>query len=387
MILAHATLVAPQGLIPGGWIGFSSEGLITSLGVGTPPLDPVTIDLRGAFLSPGFVDLHIHGALQRDTMEASEEAFSIIANYHATGGTTSLLLTTISAPMKDIHRVLETARHFPNTHAGARVLGIHVEGPYFSPDKPGAHELELIHPPTDPDEVAGLLAYADVIRQLTIAPELDGALSLIERARERGILVSGGHSNCWAGDAEAARAHGMTQVTHTYNCMSSARRLGVFREAGLLEYALSEPDLACELIADGRHVSPTLMRALYQAKGPDKIQLITDATGGAGLAAGMRYSLGKIHCIVSEGVGMLEDGSAIAGSTCRMIDGVRQLVEVVGIPLQEAVQMATYNPACALGLETEIGVLQTGARADFVIFNDRFEVAQTWVGGQIVFGE
>lgn len=385
MILAHATLIAPQGLIPGGWVSFSSEGLIAEVGLGTPPADPVTIDLRGAFLAPGFVDLHIHGALQRDTMEATEEAFANIAGYHASGGTTSLLLTTITARLDSIAAVLETARRFPNTHAGARVLGIHVEGPFFSPEKPGAHDVSLLHPPTDPEETALLLEYADVVRQLTIAPELPGALSFMDRARERGVIVSGGHSNCWAEEAEAARAHGMTQVTHTYNCMSSARRRGVFREAGLLEYALSEPDLACELIADGRHVSPTLMRALYQAKGPDKIQLVTDATGGAGLAEGTRYALGKIDCLVKDGVGMLADGSAIAGSTCRMIDGVRQLVEVVGLPLQEAVQMATYNPARALGREAEIGVLSKGARADFVIFSEYFEVKQTWVGGQIVF--
>ncbi|HEX8372891.1 MAG TPA: amidohydrolase family protein, partial [Chthoniobacterales bacterium] len=234
MILANAILVLAERLVPQGWISFSSEGIILDLGQGTPPPDPITIDVRNHYLAPGFVDLHIHGAMGRDTMEATHEAFAAIAEFHASGGTTSLALTTLSAPEQEVLAVLDAARSFTNTHAGAQVLGIHLEGVYFSPEKPGAHDPSILHSPTDLAELDRLLAYSDVITQMTLAPELPGALPLIERLSTAGIIPSGGHSDCWAEEAEAARAHGMTQVTHTYNCMSSARRRGAFREAGLL---------------------------------------------------------------------------------------------------------------------------------------------------------
>ena len=385
MILANAILVLPDRLVPNGWVAFSSEGTILDVGDGTPPADPITIDLRSHYLSPGFVDGHVHGALQRDTMEATHDAFAAIAEYHASGGTTSLALTTVSATGDKILAVLKAARTFANTHPGAQLLGIHLEGPFFSPHKAGAHDPALLHPPVDAGEVEQWLAYADCITQMTLAPELPGALELITRLDEAGIIPSGGHSDCWADEAEAARIHGMSQVTHAYNCMSSARRRGPFREAGLLEYALSEPEIVCELIADGRHVSPTLMRALYQAKGAAGISLITDAGAGAGLGEETSYRLGTVECVVRDGVGMLADGSAIAASTCRMIDSVRNLVEMAEIPLVEAVRMATFNPAVAQRRDRKIGLLQAGYRADFSIFSAAFAIRQTWVGGQIVF--
>lgn len=385
MILANAILMLPDRLIPQGWVAFSQEGIILEIGQGAPPADPITIDVRNHYLSPGFVDLHVHGAKRRDAMEATPEAFAAIAEYHASGGTTSLALTTISALEEDIVAVLETMRNFTNTHAGAQVLGIHIEGPYFSPNKPGAHHPALLHPPTDLAELDRLLAYRDVITQMTLAPELPGALALIERLVESEIIASGGHSDCWAEEAEAARIHGMSQVTHAYNCMSSARRRGALREAGLLEYAMSEPEILCELIADGRHVSPTLMRALWQSKGESGISLVTDATAGAGLDDGEHYTLGAIDCVVKDGVGMLADGSAIAGSTSRMIDCVRNMVELADVSLVDAVRMATLNPARALRRERKVGILQPNYRADCAIFSTDFKIRQTWVSGQIVF--
>ena len=385
MVLANAILVLSERLVSHGWISFSAEGVISEIGQGCPPDDPVTVDVQSHYLSPGFIDLHVHGAIGRDTMEASEDAFASIAEFHASGGTTSIALTTISAQLEKMTAVLEMARNFSNTHAGARLLGIHLEGPFFSSEKQGAHDPRLLRSPTDSAEIDHLLRYEDVIRQVTLAPELPGALSFISRLSEAGIIVSGGHSNCWAEEAEEARLHGMSQVTHVYNCMSSARCRGPFREAGLLEYALSEPEIRCELIADGRHVSPTLMRAIYQAKGPDGISLVTDATAGAGCDDGTAFDLGGLSCVVANGVGMIADGSTIAGSTIRMIDGIKNLVQLVEIPLVEAVQMATCNPAEALGMAKEIGALSVGARADFTIFSSDFVVRQTWVGGQIVF--
>jgi N-acetylglucosamine-6-phosphate deacetylase len=172
----------------------------------------------------------------------------------------------------------------------------------------------------------------------------------------------------------------MRSVTHTFNCMSSARRRGVYRVGGLLEFALSEPQISCELIADGHHVSPTLMRMLYYAKGAGGICLVTDATAGAGLPNGSRFSLFGNDCIVEGGVCLLADRSALAGSGSQMIDLVRTMVHKVDVPLHEAVAMATQNPARAIGLENK-GCLAVGADADFVVLSPRLEVARTFVAG------
>jgi N-acetylglucosamine-6-phosphate deacetylase len=207
---------------------------------------------------------------------------------------------------------------------------------------------------------------------------------LIEALVGAGIRASGGHSDAWDEEAAAGFAHGMRQVTHTYNCMSSARRRGAFRVAGLLEFALGEPEILCELIADGYHVSPTLMKALYRAKGPGGIALVTDAGGGAGLASGEAFALGEIQGVVDGGVALTADRKALCSSTSRMNQLVRNMVELVDVPLFEAVRMATLNPARALGLEEQIGVLQPGARADLVVLDDGLEVAMTFVDGQRV---
>ena len=245
------------------------------------------IDLNGNYLAPGFIDLHVHGALGRDTMEASAEAFRSICDFHASGGTTSLLLTTATAPLNEIVKVLQAVRDF--RPAIRPIAGVHVEGPFISKAKSGAQRAEFIQDPS-PAAVRQLLEHADVLKRVTIAPELSGALEAIEFFQAHGISVSGGHSDAWDEDARAAFDRGMRSVTHTFNCMSSARRRGVYRVAGLLEFALSEPDISCELIADGHHVSLTLMKMLYRAKGPQGICLVTDATAGAGIAGTDRSS-------------------------------------------------------------------------------------------------
>jgi N-acetylglucosamine-6-phosphate deacetylase len=207
---------------------------------------------------------------------------------------------------------------------------------------------------------------------------------MISRLRMNNVVVSGGHSDASDTEALAGFEYGMRHVTHTFNAMSSARRRGIYREAGLLEFALSESAITCELIADGHHVSPTLMKMLYRAKGPGGIVLVTDATAGAGLPVGKEFSLAGRHCIVDEGVCLLADRSALAGSASRMIDLVRNLVNQVGIPLHEAVAMASANPARAIGLNTK-GRLEAGADADFVVLSPELEVLQTYVDGERIF--
>jgi N-acetylglucosamine-6-phosphate deacetylase len=336
------------------------------------------LDLHGNYLAPGFIDLHLHGALGRDTMEASTEAFRVICDHHASGGTTSLLLTTATAPLDRITDVLSAVRDCRSSIT--RIAGVHVEGPFISKAKCGAQRAEFIQSPSRPS-VQPLLDYADVIKRITIAPELPGALETIENFYANGVSVSGGHTDAWDEEAREGFARGMRSVTHTFNCMSSARRRGIYRVGGLVEFALSEPRISCELIADGHHVSETLMKMLYRAKGPRGICLVTDATAGAGLPNGSQFSLFGRDCLVDDGVCLLADHSALAGSVSRMVDLVRTMIMKVNVPLHEAVMMATENPARAIGLETK-GRLEVGADADLVILSPELEVVRTLAGGE-----
>jgi N-acetylglucosamine-6-phosphate deacetylase len=380
MVLTNARLIFPDGIRDGLDV-VVDEGKITAIREQTRARGEDVVDLGGNYLAPGFVDLHVHGAVGRDTMEASAEAFRSICDFHASGGTTSLLLTTATAPMDNLLEVLNAVRTCRSSIS--RIAGVHVEGPFISKAKCGAQRAEFIQDPS-PITVRQLLEHSDMIKRITIAPELPGALEAIENFHERQISVSGGHSDAWDEDAGAGFDRGMRSVTHTFNCMSSARQRGVYRVGGLLEFALSEPQVSGELIADGHHASATLMKMLYHAKGPGGICLVTDATAGAGLPDGSRFSLFGNDCIVEGGVCLLADRSALAGSASRMIDLVKTTVDIVEIPLQEAIGMATENPATAIGLETK-GRLAVDADADFVVLSPGLDVLRTFCGGEEVF--
>lgn len=371
MILTNTRTVFPDGVRDDFEI-VCEEGRLVEIRPGgkTPAAD--AIDLRGNYLAPGFVDLHLHGARGHDAMEATPAAFRAICEYHARGGTTSLLLTTATAPIAEIVKVLRAVREHHDEFP--EIVGVHVEGPFVSPARAGAQRAEFIRHP-DAESVSRLLEYADVIRRITLAPELPGALEAITRFRAAGIAVSGGHSDAWDEEAQAGFEQGLRHVTHTFNCMSSARRRNGKRVAGLLEFALSEPETVCELIADGHHVSPTLMRMLYRAKGASGICLVTDATAGAGLPNESHFDLAGRACVVSDGACYLADRSALAGSAAQMIDLVRTMVREVGVPLHEAIAMASTNPARALrGQRT--GKIEVGAEANFVVLSPELEVVE-----------
>ena len=380
MIFKNGRLIFPNGVRDGLDL-VSESGLITAIRGQAPAMGEEIVDLQGNFLAPGFIDLHVHGAMGRDTMEASPKAFRAICDYHASGGTTSLLLTTATAPIKVIVKVANAVRDCRSSIK--QIAGVHVEGPFISKAKAGAQRANLMREPTK-KMFAPLLRHYDVIRRMTLAPELPGALQLIDELRRNGVSVSGGHSDAWEDEARAGFEHGIRSVTHTFNCMSSTRRRGIDRVAGLLEFAMSEPEIICELIADGHHVSPTLMKMLYRAKGARGICLVTDATAGAGLKDGSKFSLSGTKCIVKKGVCLLADESALAGSASRMIDLVRTMVMKVGVPLHEAVSMATDTPAFVIGL-TGKGQFKIGSDADLVVISPELEVLRTFLAGEEIF--
>lgn len=380
MILTNLRAVLSDGIRDGLEI-VVENGVITEIREPTRGDGRERLDLRGNYLAPGFIDLHVHGAMGRDTMEASAEAFRAICEFHATGGTTSLLLTTATAPLDDIQAVVSAVSVCQSEMP--QIAGVHMEGPFISRARPGAQRAEFIRNP-EAKLVARLLEQSGIIRRVTLAPELEGGLEAIASFSSRGVSVSGGHTDAWDEQARAGFEHGMRSATHTFNCMSSARRRGIHRVAGMLEFALSEPGMGCELIADGHHVATTLMKMLYRAKRAAGICLVTDATAGAGLAEESRFQLAGRDCVVRQGACLLEDGSALAGSASRMIDLVRVMVRDVLVPLHEAVAMASESPARSIGLENK-GRLAIGAAADFVVISPELEVQRTFVDGKEIF--
>ena len=380
MIFTNGRLIFPNAIRDGLEV-VADDGKIADIRKRTSTPGRRIVDLAGNYLAPGFIDLHIHGAKGRDTMEASLEAFQAICDYHASGGTTSLLLTTATAPNKAIIKVLEAVRDCRSSMP--QIAGVHVEGPFIAKTKSGAQRATLIRKPA-PKAYGPLLEYADVIKRMTIAPELPGAIELIQQLRDRNIDPSGGHSDAWEEHARAAFEKGMRSVTHTFNCMSMSRRRGRDRVAGLLEFAMGERDISCELIADGHHVSATLIKMLYQAKGARGICLVTDATAGAGLPAGSKFSLYGTHCLVEGGVCLLADRSALAGGASRMIDLVRTMVQKIDVSLPEAIAMATDTPAHAIGLHAK-GQFMIGGDADFVVISPELEVVKTFCCGEEIY--
>ena len=344
-----------------------------------------SLDLRGGYLAPGFIDLHIHGGSGRDTMEASTDAFRTITEFHLRGGTTSIALTTVTAAEPEILGVLDAVKSVKDQSlGGSRIIGVHVEGPFISKEKPGAQNQTQIRAPRE-SEWRKYLRYGKLITEMTLAPEIDGALPLIRALKKNGTIISGGHTNATEEHLHPALAAGLNHSTHTFNCMSTAAKRGPYRVAGMLEFALAHREICCELIADGVHVAPTLMKMLFNAKGRDGVCLITDATGGAGLKPGTPFDVGGVAARVTPAAALTADGSALAGSTLTMIEAVRRSVQLAGAPLVDAVRMASLNPARQLRREHELGSIEVGKRADLVWFDDQFRVRGVWMDGDARF--
>ncbi len=356
------------------------------------------IEINGCYVSPGFIDIHVHGGGGHDVMEGTLDALDTIAQTHAKGGTTAWLATTVTAPIDEIAHALHAINQ--GMIAGlesAKLLGAHVEGPYLHPDQAGAQNPVHLRLP-DPREYFLLLDRFPCTRRVSVAPELPGALELGNELRKRGILASIGHSNASYAEVLKAIEAGFSHVTHIYSGMSSVHRVSAYRIPGVLEATLVLDELTTEMIADGHHLPPSLMRLVLKAKGTNQVCVVTDAIAAAGLGPG-QYQIGGLDVIVEDVVpdeyevklgpgsyvAKLVDRSAFAGSAATMIMLVRNLVNLVGLPLLEAVKMATWVPARILGLSTERGLLAPGFKADLTVFDENFNVKMTIVEGKIVY--
>lgn len=339
------------------------------------------LDMQGAYIAPGLIDIHIHGAAGQSFNDPREEAYSTIVKENARRGITALLATLATAPLPDLVATLAFCRQWCSTaHAGAQVLGVHLEGPYFSPAFCGAQDPQALRTPDD-GSAEDLLAFHDVLRIMSYAPELPGACELTTRLIELGIVPAAGHSAARDQDVWAVRDRGLKHVIHIWSAQSTVIKEGPWRKPGLLEATLASADLTGEIIADNKHLPATLMQIAYRCLGPDRLCIISDAISGAGLADGSYYVMGNMRYQVRSGVGMLLDGSAFAGSTTLLNEMLPILIDSVGIGVAEAVRMASLTPARVIGVEQSKGSITPGKDADIVIFDDRFQALRTMIHG------
>ena len=379
LVLTNARLVLPpdQGIMTG-FLRIEG-GMIREIGSGPPPEGESVIDCGGDFVGPGLVDIHLHGALGRDTMEASMDAFRVILIHHAGEGTTTAVLSTVASSTQRMIAVLAAAAGWRKTPGCAYLAGIHLEGPWFSSARRCAHEEAFLRNPTAA-EIDSLIGHAGVIRRVTLAPELSGSSAAVRTLGSAGIPVSVGHSDATEDEALECFRTGVRQVTHLHNAMSSLRKTDPPRR-GLAEAALESPGVICELIADGVHVTQELLREAFEAKGWEGIALVSDATAGSGLGEGQGFLLGGLECRIREGIPRTGDGK-LAGAASSLRQGVRIMNEVVGVPLVQAVAMASLVPAGMIGLESEVGSLEIGKRGDLIRFSPDWEIRGVWIEGR-----
>ena len=335
---------------------------------------------ENAVVLPGFIDEHIHGAGGADAMDATQEALETIAKTVASEGTTSFLATTMTQSRENILAAMNAVKAYrADSHGGARLLGVHLEGPFIAAAHKGAQPLEYVAKPDinvfdEYNEASG-----ECIKIVTLAPEENGASELICHLADKGIVASIGHTGAKCSDIEKAIAHGAKNVTHTYNAQSALHH----REIGTVGSAMLFDELACELIADTIHVSVPAIKLMAKCKPEGKLVLVTDAMRAKGLADG-ESELGGQKVFVKNGEARLADGT-LAGSVLLMNRAVENMVRKVGMTLEKACDLASANPAKALGIYNEAGSIREGKRADFAVLDDNFNVLYTVCGGEIIY--
>jgi len=382
----NGQVIIPNGIVNTGSLLIDDGKIIEVSSSNIDAPDAVELDARGRYISPGFIDIHVHGGGGHDFMDNTVEAFLGVAELHVKHGTTAMLPTTLSCEKADL---LETLRIYEEANKlntkGSQFIGIHIEGPYFSMNQRGAQDPRYIREP-DPAEYKEILSTSKSIKRWSAAPEQNGAIEFGKYMVEHGVLPAIAHTDAIYEDVIEAFNNGYTLATHFYSAMSGVTRRNAFRYAGVVESAYLIDDMDVEIIADGIHLPKPLLQLIYKIKRPQRTALITDAMRAAGMPPGESILGSKkdgTKVIVEDGVAKMPDRSSFAGSVATFDRLVRTMVQVAGVPLVEAVRMASETPARIMKMERK-GVLKKGNDADIVIFDENVHIAATIVNGKIV---
>lgn len=374
----HCDKIVSGGKITGGYVYFEN-GTILSAGANAQlPFDR-EISADGCYLSAGFIDSHTHGAAGFDFTSCTAEEAVRAVNFHAAHGTTTIFPTTLAADCGRTLNALSALRAARDGgEAKANIAGVHIEGPYFSPNMAGAQNRDYLSDPVESDYRLILDVYGDFVKKWSYAPERDQDGKFCKYLTERGVFASAGHTDATFADMKTAYDNGLRGVTHLYSCTSTITRERGFRRLGVTECAYYFEDMFAELIADGRHVPPELISLVFRLKGERHIMLVTDSLSvtGSGRREG---TLNGVEYCVEDGVAKLRDRSAFAGSVATMDALIRECVKA-GVPLARAVCAASETPARAYRLNK--GLISAGYDADFVLFDENITVKSVWVNGK-----
>lgn len=352
-------------------------GLIAEIGSGINEEEAKVIDGAGSFLIPGMIDVHIHGANGLDMMDGTVESVHEVSSACAASGCTSFLATSVTSSLEKLMKMIEAVKSVKGNEPGAKIAGLHLEGPYLHPKRKGMQNEEFLRNP-DIEEMTLILDAADgLVKMVTVAPELPGGFEMIKFLKSRGVVVSIAHSEANYDEAKHAFSCGASHITHCFNAMRPIHH----RDPGLVVAAFEEDKVSLQAIVDDVHLHPAIVRLMYKVKGSEKMVLVTDAMQAMGMGDGL-YNFGGHEVKVEKGVATLKDGT-LASSTITMNRSLEKTV-ACGIPLHEALVMATKTPADILELANK-GKIEKGADADLVLLDENFLVAWTMVEGNIVF--
>ncbi|MBL7698280.1 MAG: N-acetylglucosamine-6-phosphate deacetylase [Chitinophagaceae bacterium] len=384
----NGSIICPYRIIPRGTIVVTGETITAVVEGDLDVPGAIEIDAQGNYISPGFIDIHVHGGGGHDFMDCNETAFLKIAETHARYGTTAMLPTTLSCERGELLTTLDIYKDaVRNNVHGAQFLGMHIEGPYFAMNQRGAQDPRYIRDP-DPKEYRDIISRYDIIKRWSAAPELKGALTFAQYLKANNILPALAHTDATYEEVVKGFEHGYVLATHLYSGMSTITRRNAFRYAGALEASFLIEEMDVEVIADGRHVPAPLLQLALKMKGPGRIALITDAMRGAGMPEGESILGNKksgLKVIVEDGVAKMPDRTSFAGSVATADRLVRTMIQLADVPLSDAVRMATSTPARIIGAAEKKGSLAVGKDADIVIFDREISVKTTIIKGEQVY--
>jgi len=353
-----------------------------------PSPDDTVIDARGLYLSPGFIEVHVHGGGGHDFMDNTEEAVIGVCKTHLKHGTTAMLPSTLSSTNEELFANLGLIDEVSKTKEGMpEILGIHLEGPYFSPQKKGAQDPRYLRNP-ERAEYEHIFVNCPSIKIWSVAPELPGALEMGRWMRDNGIIASIAHSNAVFEDIVLARENGYTMLTHFYNGMSYLSRKGFQMSLGVAESGLYFDDLTAEVIADGNHVPANLLKLIYKIKGPDNICPGTDSMRAAGQDVKVSI-LGSLkngqQVDIENGVALLPNRESYASSIATADRLIRTMINMADVPITDAVKMMTVTPAKKLNVDNRIGSITPGKEADIILFDENINIQLIMIKGNIAF--